>query len=847
MKPHRIASFPQTAVAVDFETDLIQPGLNAPPPVCAGVATPGGAKTVLADEALEFMREVFADERWTYVNSRACFDVIVAAAECARRGIDVMPDVFRMYDPTGGVVRGDVDGRVVDPLVVEQLHHVAQGHLTYDPLTSRLIADPGGDSKKAGSYTHDAVTMLVTGKLDAKVNDRFRKRYYEFRHIPFDQWPFEARQYPADDAIIARDNALRQLGHAPAVYVHKFEARGDKTICVNCGQELTRSGPPPECMIIRPRRNLHEVSRRCYFSLAAALGDAWGFRIDQKKVDELDARFGPEHEEAGKRFVEAGIVREDGSENTSVLKRLVAIAYGSGGECAACAGTGRVPSEKTQGKTKVACKTCDGTGLALSSAVPRTEKGSVQSDRDALQESGDDLLSAYQEHGEGEKIRTTFIPLLRRGRACNVCGETGAGKVPHKDWCTAPDGSAGYREVPLLPSTRELVETGRCAVRGGLHSVPRKGIWADAERTRKIGVRECFVARPGYVFSSEDYTAGELVTLSEVCLRLVGFSKLGEALNNGLDAHLQLAGVMTGRDYEVMKALKDVKDKKTDDDRQAAKAGNFGFGGGMAELTFTIRKRSDPDLFTYGEFGPDEDAKGKRGWKGLRTCVLMDGAARCGFDAQGRSTKVLEYNERPTSPVCLACVKAALRLKGFWLKCWPEMKPFFDKVKKLIADVGPSGTAEIIHLGSHRIRGGVGFCDGANGLFQGLLADAATDAYCQIQRECCDRSWRVRSSEMMTSQFDGLESPLYGSRAIMLMHDEPLCEHPESVAHEAAHRVSEIMVETLRFRCPGHAKAVKAEPTLMRSWIKSAEARWARGDKKPADASDRLIPYEDAA
>jgi hypothetical protein len=81
----------------------------------------------------------------------------------------------------------------------------------------------------------------------------------------------------------------------------------------------------------------------------------------------------------------------------------------------------------------------------------------------------------------------------------------------------------------------------------------------------------------------------------------------------------------------------------------------------------------------------------------------------------------------------------------------------------------------------------------------------------------------------MASQYDGHESPLWGSRAILLFHDEIVGEHPASVASDAAKRVSEIMVETLRFACPPMYKACKAEPTLMRKLYKGAEPVWENG------------------
>jgi hypothetical protein len=116
-----------------------------------------------------------------------------------------------------------------------------------------------------------------------------------------------------------------------------------------------------------------------------------------------------------------------------------------------------------------------------------------------------------------------------------------------------------------------------------------------------------------------------------------------------------------------------------------------------------------------------------------------------------------------------------------------------------------------------------------------LLSDVAKAAFCQVQRECCDSTIRVESSEHMTSLFAGDSSPLLGSRAIMLAHDEAICEHPEGVAAEAATRVSEIMTETFRWYCPELSPAIQALPTLMRKLYKGAE---------PVYENGRLMPWE---
>lgn len=348
------------------------------------------------------------------------------------------------------------------------------------------------------------------------------------------------------------------------------------------------------------------------------------------------------------------------------------------------------------------------------------------------------------------------------------------------------------------------------------------------------------IPNTGWVFSSEDYAAGELVTLSDAALRTVGWSKLGDALNAGLDPHLALAGQFASKSYEVMAAAKKAKEAWLDPLRQVGKKSNFGFGGGMAELEFVLKPcRADPDSFTPCANGPSV-RNGVRGFHGTRPCIMMDGEDFCGRPGE----KILMYNDKPTgSPVCMRCLAAGKRAREMWFAQWPEMREFFKLVKKQIQQDGPSGTPEIDYP-ELITRGGLGFCDGANGYFQMRLAKAAKAAFAQIQRECLDRTWRVRSSEMMQSKYDRMESPLYGSRAILLFHDEVVAEHPLSVASDAAQRVSEVMVETLRYACPRMYKAVKAEPTLMRKLYKGAQPVWQRGGDKPADASDTLLPWE---
>jgi DNA polymerase I-like protein with 3'-5' exonuclease and polymerase domains len=129
-------------------------------------------------------------------------------------------------------------------------------------------------------------------------------------------------------------------------------------------------------------------------------------------------------------------------------------------------------------------------------------------------------------------------------------------------------------------------------------------------------------------------------------------------------------------------------------------------------------------------------------------------------------------------------------------------------------------------VGSLRRRAWVPYTVASNSFFQGLAADCAKDAGYEITRE------------MFTGRDrQGRRSPLEGSRIVNFVHDEFICEHPNDLAHEAAYRVADLMMEAGRRWMPDVPPSV--EPALMRCWIKSAEARF--------DENKRLIPYEPEA
>jgi len=89
---------------------------------------------------------------------------------------------------------------------------------------------------------------------------------------------------------------------------------------------------------------------------------------------------------------------------------------------------------------------------------------------------------------------------------------------------------------------------------------------------RETGIREVFIPHDGYVFLDIDYSFIELVTLAEAVERqFKQKSVMQETINAGEDIHKKTASAMLGKPIEEV----------TKEDRQKAKAINFGKPGGM--------------------------------------------------------------------------------------------------------------------------------------------------------------------------------------------------------------------------------------------------------------------------
>lgn len=317
-------------------------------------------------------------------------------------------------------------------------------------------------------------------------------------------------------------------------------------------------------------------------------------------------------------------------------------------------------------------------------------------------------------------------------------------------------------ERPWNPSFNVLVATGR--VSSDAQQFPQNG-----------GIRECFEPRPGHVFCSVDYGGLELRTMSQRAIWTVGHSRMAEALNRGQDVHTLAAASFLRVSYDALLPRVKAKEKEATSYRALAKVFNFGKGGGL------------------GSGGMAYNAREK---DGVRFCLLLGRADKCGTKnvdvfAKGKSKKV-----------CAVCVAVAKELGDAWLKAWPEQAELFGMAAHLTQ--GDAEVAVEVPV-SRRVRGGCRYTQWLNTPFQGLGGDLAKDA-----------TWRV-SREMYVDR----KSPLFGSRLVLMVHDELIAELPEGQAPEAAERLAHLMREAAREWLPDLGPSIEAEPAISRTLSKS--------------------------
>lgn len=613
-------------VAWDTETERFGPGRQAPPLACVSVKFAGGVQLIHWTEAQQFFDQVLYDPDYILVGHNIAYDLAVVAAQFPK----YLPAIFQLFE----------DGRVRDTMIRQKLLDIAMGIFRgyYDEPTKeeREEGYKRGQWVKLNYDLSDCHYRYTKRRLE---KDQWRKKYGLFRHKPLHLWPSGARKYAKDDAkatwtvywaqehvceLLTNEvrssipriadpqplgdeqsqcqalwwmNLMRTWGirtNPRKVYKLKKEAQKAYDALVH---ELQHEPLCPVCS-----RELKK--NRC----SAHGGTPWVRRdVTKKKVgEEMITEI-----KVSRHKKPLTLVRLDGSRDTGVAKRRMALVMGGVGNCR------RTKKSKSH------------------------PLGQIQLDEDACVASGDELLKKYSELTKRSSVVKKDIPALLKGRY-----------------------------LPIHSNFNSLIATGRTS-----SSKP------NIQNIRRLpGIRECFEPREGKVFLDADYDGLELRTLAQVCIKIVGFSKLADVLNAGRDPHLSVAAQILDISYEEAYRRNERGDQEVDDARQTAKVANFGFPGGLgyeALVSFAWK--------IYGVKITEERAK----W-----------------------------------------------LKKQWMITFPEMEQYFSHINRLCQEDPIENLAVIEQLFTKRIRGNIRYTVACNSYFQGLGSDATKRAGWLLAKAC---------------------------------------------------------------------------------------------------------------
>lgn len=296
-----------------------------------------------------------------------------------------------------------------------------------------------------------------------------------------------------------------------------------------------------------------EQFRQSAYCLWIKLMSGWGITTDPFGVAAFKAGLEKEYEEIGEYLRGEGLLRPDKVIKSGPRKGLVV--------------PGARDTKATKARMGALIRDMSRADLERGGFVTAT--GEVSLNKKVLREIEDPVLVAYADFSSLKKQISTDVPLL------------------------------SHRTIHSYFDT--LKETGRVGSSNpNIMNLPRK-----------VGVRECFIPRPGCCFVSADYGGVELFTWAEVCMHLFGYSTLGDELKAGVDPHLKIAADILHKPYDWCKANK----KAVDLERQTGKVLNFGCPGGIGAERLVFQADSQ-----YGVKLTEDEAKRLRDmWWSTRT------------------------------------------------------------------------------------------------------------------------------------------------------------------------------------------------------------------------------------
>lgn len=615
----------ETCLIWDAEKRLGTPGVKAPPLVCTSSTYPG-AELLHHPDAAEFALHLLRNHAFT--GHHIAYDMAVLGAHEPM----LLPEIFAAYE------RDQITCTIARQKLIDNSRGLLNGWLRIDGKNERINYDLSMTSQR----------LLGT---PVQKEDTWRLRYGELRDVPLSWWPRDAKEYAILD------------GRVPAALYDVQE---------------------------RERDVLADQYRTSRASFLGTLIGAWGFHCDPRAVRALADAAKEERDRLMVALVREGLVRAprplksgpnkgkytEATRNEKATKERLFNAYARRGERPPLSPKTAEIERATGEAWVLPSATSPGAdprfAAAWEEAAGRVLKpDQVSIDSDACRDSLDPVLIAYGRYSQLEKRLNTDVPMLEAGVTVPIQVRYDELKANGRMGTSNPNSQNWPREQgkdsPLAFAARAL----------GIPFEEAKTRHLAGDKAVKVGpsVRECVIPRPGMLFASADFAQIELHTLAQVCLKMLGRSRLAEALNAGMDPHLALAAQVMGISYEEAKTRLKAKDDTVKYQRQASKPPNFGLPGGLG-----IKRLQELAKNDYGIIFTDDEAK---------------------------------------------------KFKADWHATWPEMRPYLDKINGFVEAGGT-----IRQLFSDRVRGKMGYCDCANTFFSGLAADLAKDAGWHVLRSC---------------------------------------------------------------------------------------------------------------
>lgn len=747
-----------TLFAFDFETHLIGPDKcqcgevhgQFPPAVCLTWANDEGESGIDKPvTGLARLQSALLDEQCTIIGANTAFDVHVSIYEAERFGASWWTSQHKDFEWWAAWDRAYSQGRVRDVLVRARLLNLAAGRFKFhrhsDGYSERVDHDLKGVAK-------DTIGM----RLD-KSNDTWRLRYAELDDVPFSKWPKEAIGYAMLDAEVtgavfeAQENwrTHRLYEHIPELWQGKL---------------VLPQGEEPDPLASEYMENYHAL-------WLSTMSGHVGVMVDEFALAQYERRMLLEYQDLSTVVRKHGMLRREYWRDMARLREQKS-EWAGNARWKELKGALDVDDplalqawEELKAEGLVRWKHCKNTGVAKQRVVDIF----TQAGRDIPVTDGFDKAMKKFNRGEGpEPLRTEFVAL--DADTCRIGGLLEVElDLPEQKLQAYADlvhvAKAVNTDIPKIRPGIErplhthyttLLETGRTSSA----NPPLQN--RDRGKDEVAGDRECFIpTREGYVYIDIDYPQLELYCLAQVCKWLLGFSSMGDAMLNGQDLHIAVAGRMLGLEsYE--DAFECFEAGKMKKERQAAKAVNFGRPGGLGPNTMVGYAAK-----SYGVY------KSKDDWK---------------------------------------------KLLDLWSDLWVEMPAYFKHIESCETYEG-SGDFLVAQCQSGRLRAGATYTAACNSNYQGLGADVAKLAGLYLWRASYVRG----VDPVLFGEGAGLRTTQL--RPGHFIHDQFLCEAREDKAQEQLPRVEYWCQKAARDLLPdyGDAMARKTKALIARRWSKQAD------------------------